>query len=105
MQAVPLSAFSRRMARRFSVRDSALLGKKSLFPKYVSIFTHKITACNLRKWLIYWVLHSFHRLFHVVMSTQKPSKKSGNCRCSGGPPAEWFWEVILCLPDTAVRAE
>ena len=39
------------------------------------------------------------------MSTQKPSKKSGNCRCSGGPPAEWFWEVILCLPDTAVRAE
>ena len=39
------------------------------------------------------------------MSTQKPSKKSGNCRCSGGPPAEWFWEVILCLPDTAVRTE
>ena len=39
------------------------------------------------------------------MSTQKPSKKSGNCQCSGGPPAEWFWEVILCLPDTAVRAE
>ena len=39
------------------------------------------------------------------MSTQKPSKKSENCRCSGGPPAEWFWEVILCLPDTAVRAE
>ena len=39
------------------------------------------------------------------MSTQKPSKKSGNCRCSGGPPAEWFWEVILRLPDTAVRAE
>ena len=39
------------------------------------------------------------------MSTQKPSKKSGNCRCSGGPPAEWFWAVILCLPDTAVRAE
>ena len=39
------------------------------------------------------------------MSTQKPSKKGGNCRCSGGPPAEWFWEVILCLPDTAVRAE
>ena len=39
------------------------------------------------------------------MSTQKPSKKSGNCRCSGGPPAERFLEVILCLPDTAVRAE
>ena len=39
------------------------------------------------------------------MSTQKPSKKSGNCRCRGGPPAEWFWEVILCLPNTAVRAE
>ena len=39
------------------------------------------------------------------MSTQKSSKKSGNCRCSGGPPAEWFWEVILCLPDTAVRAK
>ena len=40
------------------------------------------------------------------MSTQKPSKKSGNCRCSGGPPAEWFLEVIfLCLPDTTVRAK
>ena len=41
------------------------------------------------------------------MSTQKPSKKSGNRRCSGGPPAEWFLKVIflLCLPDTAVRAE